>query len=322
MASGRRPLEHLGQQRLLDARPTWRERHGGRDSVHAQHQQHVLHRPADVERLEQEPERGEPAQPARELDQPDLAQVAAAIVEDRQPLLHPRPERPHAGRQDRHRGQRQDGQCGNREQRELRVLGEVGEVERAQVGEVGRLREDALREREREDEHRHRQVEDVLDGERRADRRVARPRHRGLGQEQADDVAAARGDHAVEAVAGEVGGPDFLVAERLRRVGRAQDVERRPGPQAQVAGEENIATTSAPHLTPARSEKNWSTASKKSRNESPASAYSTITAGRAGGRSRARSRPPGSDGRHRAAGTARAPGGRARRPPGRAWPRT
>src|SRR5918992_3011459 len=49
---GRAPrgaAEDLHQERLLHARALWRERHGGGHGVHAEHEQHVLHRSADVE---------------------------------------------------------------------------------------------------------------------------------------------------------------------------------------------------------------------------------------------------------------------------------
>ena len=92
--------EHLDQQRLLHAGALGRERHRRRDRVHAEHQQHVLHRAADVERLEQEPERGEAEQPAGELDREDLAEVAPAVEQDRQALAHARPERLQPDRED------------------------------------------------------------------------------------------------------------------------------------------------------------------------------------------------------------------------------
>ena len=77
---GRAGAEDLHQQRLLHARAAGRERHQRGDRVDAEHEQHVADRPADVERLEQAPERGEAAQPARELDEPDLAEVAPAVA--------------------------------------------------------------------------------------------------------------------------------------------------------------------------------------------------------------------------------------------------
>ena len=76
-----------------------------------------------------------------------------------------------------------------------------------QLGEVGRLGEDALREREGQHGHGDREVEEELDRERRRDGRVARVRHRGLGQEQPHDVAAAGRHDAVEAVARHVRPP-------------------------------------------------------------------------------------------------------------------
>ena len=63
--AGRRAGEHLHQQRLLHARAARRERHERGDRVDAEHEQHVADRAADVERLEQEPERREAEQPSR-----------------------------------------------------------------------------------------------------------------------------------------------------------------------------------------------------------------------------------------------------------------
>jgi hypothetical protein len=80
------PAKTLTSSGLLHARAARRERHDGRHRVHAEDEQHVLHRPADAERLEQEPERREAAQPAGELDEPHLAQVAPAVAEDREAL--------------------------------------------------------------------------------------------------------------------------------------------------------------------------------------------------------------------------------------------
>src|SRR3712207_8772311 len=85
-----------------------------------------------------------------------------------------------------------------------RMRGEIGEVERGQVREVRRLREGPLREREGEHHGPEDEVEAELHGERGADGGVARVRDRVLRQEQPDDVAAARRDHAVEAIAREV----------------------------------------------------------------------------------------------------------------------
>src|SRR5437764_8211746 len=111
------------------------------------------------------------------------------------------------------------------------------QVERGDLREVRRLRERALRERERQHHRAHHDVEDRLDGERRGHGRIGRPGHRRLGQEQADDVAAAGRDDRVEAVAREVRAPDVEPSEARLRVGRAQDVERRPRAERQVGGE-------------------------------------------------------------------------------------
>ena len=67
-----------------------------RDRVDAEHEQHVAHRAADVERLEQHPEGEEAKAPAAQLPGEDLTEVAAAVGEDRQSLAHARPERLHA----------------------------------------------------------------------------------------------------------------------------------------------------------------------------------------------------------------------------------
>src|SRR4051812_29789414 len=90
----RRPLgpEDLDEQRLLHAGAAGGEGHGGGHRVDAEHQQHVAHRAADVERVEDPPERGKAEHPPRQLDQEHLAHVAPAVEEDRQPLLDPGPE--------------------------------------------------------------------------------------------------------------------------------------------------------------------------------------------------------------------------------------
>ena len=63
--AGRRAGEHLRQQRLLHARAAGGERHERGDGVDAEHEQHVAHRAADVERLQQHPEREEAEAPSR-----------------------------------------------------------------------------------------------------------------------------------------------------------------------------------------------------------------------------------------------------------------
>src|SRR5919204_188348 len=87
-------------------------------------EQHVLHRAADVERLEQEPEGREAEQPPHELDDPHLAEVAVAVAQDREPLPHPLPERAHLAREQREADEPAHGQEGQQEQRELQVPGE------------------------------------------------------------------------------------------------------------------------------------------------------------------------------------------------------
>jgi len=95
-------------------------------------------------------------------------------------------------------------------------------VKRAEFGEVGRLREDALREREDQDERAYARVEDGLDEERRGDRRVARAGDRRAGEEQLDHVATARGDGVVEADRSEVCAPHAPPLKVRVRVGRPQ----------------------------------------------------------------------------------------------------
>ena len=102
--------EDLDQQRLLDAGAARGEGHERGDRVDAEHEQDVRDRAADVERLEQEPERREAQHPRAELDEEDLAEVAAAVAQDHQALAHARPERPHARRQEREGDERQDPQ--------------------------------------------------------------------------------------------------------------------------------------------------------------------------------------------------------------------
>ena len=230
--------EHLHEQRLRHPRPLGRERHRCGHRVHPEHQQHVPHRAAYAERLEQHPERREAEDPARELHGEHVAQVAAPVAQDREALLDAIPECPHAGTKERERDERSDRQRRQEEQGETRVAGEVGQVEGVQLREVGRLGEHALREGEEEDQRAHREVEARLHEEAGAHGGVARPRYRAAGEEEAHDVAAASGHHGVEAVAGEVGAPDGEEAEALPGIGGAQDVVARASSEAQVDGEE------------------------------------------------------------------------------------
>ena len=176
---GRVPANTFTSSACCTPAPPGREGNRAGDLVDAEHEQHVLHRAADAERVEQEPEGREAAHPRRRLPGGDLAQVAGTVVEDRHALADARPEGLHAHRQQREREQAGHRQRGDQEQREAEVLGQVGDVERVQLGEVRRLREDALAESEDQHEHPHGDVEDRLHEERRGDGRVARPRNRG-----------------------------------------------------------------------------------------------------------------------------------------------
>ncbi len=100
--------EDRQQQRLLDAGAAGREREHRGDHLHAEHEQRVADRAADVERVEQRPVGREPGDPARELPARHLAPVAAAVAQDRESLAHALPERPHLRRQQRERDQEQD----------------------------------------------------------------------------------------------------------------------------------------------------------------------------------------------------------------------
>ena len=76
--------EHLHQQRLLGAGAAGREGQQ-RGRPHHQHQQRVLDRRVDVEGLEQEVGRAQPAAPADGLDTSDLPQVASASAGSSRP---------------------------------------------------------------------------------------------------------------------------------------------------------------------------------------------------------------------------------------------
>src|SRR5436189_187696 len=80
--------------------------------------------------------------------------------------------------------------------------------------------------RERPDDERRAEggLEQRLRDERRSQRGPARARDVPVDERELDDVAAARGDHGVEAGTGEVGLDDVAAREVLRlRIGRAQD---------------------------------------------------------------------------------------------------
>ena len=125
------------------------------------------------------------------------------------------------------------------------------------------------REGEDQDRDRHREVEELLDEERRGDGRVARARDGRAGEEEPHDVAAAGRHDGVEAVAGEVGAPDALEPEPLVGIGGAQDVERRARPHRQVGEEQRHGEASGPQRTAATLAAKSPTASKKAEKESP-----------------------------------------------------
>ena len=134
---GRRAAgEDLDRQRLLHPGAAGREGHRARHLVDGEHEQHAFDRAADTEGVEQKPEGGEATHPGKRLQRRDLAQVAAAIAEDRDALTHTRPERLDAHRQQGKRDQAEDRQRGDQEEREAEVLGEVGDVKGIQLGEV------------------------------------------------------------------------------------------------------------------------------------------------------------------------------------------
>ena len=230
--------EDLHEQRLLHPRAAGRERHRARDLVDGEDEQHVLHRAADAEGVQQEPEGGEAAQPGHRLQGGDFAQVAAPVAEDRHALTDARPEGPRADRQQRERDQAADGDGGDQEQRQAEVLGQVGDVEGAELREVGRLGEDTLGEGEDQDEDADAGIEDRLHEEGGRDRRVARAGDRGAGEEQLDHVPTTGRDDVVEADRGEVGAPHAPQLEGHRRIGGAKAVEEGARAQRQVRPEE------------------------------------------------------------------------------------
>ena len=88
------------------------------------------------------------------------------------------------------RGGREDR---DEEGREARVLDRERPVERGHPGQVGDPRQEPHLERDQEQHGREREVEERLDHERRAERRVGRPGQPVLRDVELHDVAAARG---------------------------------------------------------------------------------------------------------------------------------
>src|SRR5215211_4282211 len=85
----RASAERCHEEGLLRTHTPRRERERACDRLHAHHQQHVLEGPADVEGIEEEPERGEAKQPADELPDHDPARVAGGLAEDHEAPLEP-----------------------------------------------------------------------------------------------------------------------------------------------------------------------------------------------------------------------------------------
>jgi hypothetical protein len=86
-----------------------------------------------VERLEEEPERGEPAQPAHQLPGGDLARVPGRLPEDRQSLLDPLPEGFDVTGEDGNQHHEPDPDHGQGQHQHLRMRGPEGDLERRQL---------------------------------------------------------------------------------------------------------------------------------------------------------------------------------------------
>ena len=99
----------------------------------------------------------------------------------------------------------EDHERDEEDERELGVRGEEAEVEARQLAERADRGKDAERQRVDEDQQRHRHVEEGEDEQRRGERHVGAAGHGAVREEEADGVAAARGDDRVDAHAGEVG---------------------------------------------------------------------------------------------------------------------
>src|SRR5215211_8346073 len=120
--------ERCHEEGLLRADTTWRERERACDRLHAHHQQYVFERPADVEGIEEEPERGEAKQPADELPGRDPARVAGGLAEDHKAQLEPPPERLDTAREDREQSQPPDSEHREQEQQDLGMSGPIADL--------------------------------------------------------------------------------------------------------------------------------------------------------------------------------------------------
>ena len=114
-------MEGDDEQRLLGAGAARGERERAGDRLHAHHEQDVVERAADVERVEEEPERREAQHPAGRLPCDDLAQVAPRHAQDRDAALEVLPERLDPPRDERDQDDERDREDGHGEDQQLRV---------------------------------------------------------------------------------------------------------------------------------------------------------------------------------------------------------
>ena len=187
-----------------------------------------------MEGLEEVVGRGDAADPAEGLQRDDARQVALGGGQDGEALAQPRPEGAHPPVEpDQAEGQRggHDREHGDGDRR---VAGQPRELEGRQVGEVGQVGDDAQRPGPGQQRDAHHQVEQRLGHQRRGQRRVGRPLHPPVEQEELDHVAASRGRHAVDAHAGAVRAEGPAPAHVGVRVRGGHDVPPRARAQQQV----------------------------------------------------------------------------------------
>src|SRR5215211_3801769 len=191
--------ERRHEEDLLGADTSWRERERARYRLHAHHQQHVFEGPADVEGIEEEPERGEAKQPADELPGRDPARVAGGLAEDHKAQLEPPPERLDTAREDREQSQPPDSEHREQEQQDLGMSGPIADLEGGQVGESRRSRQQPLGDRVEQDQRAHHRVEWGQHRERGDYRRIGGALDAALCKDDLHRIAAVRGKDAVQA---------------------------------------------------------------------------------------------------------------------------
>jgi hypothetical protein len=114
------------------------------------------------------------------------------------------------------------------------VRDDEGPVERRERREIGDAGEEAELDGPEEEPGRDDEVEERLDDERRAERRVGGLLDPVLRQVQLDRVAPARGDERVDPDAGEVGAEDRPVRDACSRIRSTEDVLPAAHPQEEA----------------------------------------------------------------------------------------